>query len=232
MTTPPREEWYYELGGRAHGPLTRGELEDLVSRCGETAPEIRVRRGADGLWAPFQSGVPMPAGSRTLLQAALPTSVSAADRSRRPEVGQGPRHGLYGGLRSIVRGRTDVAVAVGVWLLANVSVVLFWPMPYANERQYLATLQKIVGEVHEMRVASATDAQWQEMRARTKETLAPILKDLQKSASSSEPARQQLLWSARDLVPRVIGPVNKERDEQEARVKKYLATVEREVVKQ
>jgi hypothetical protein len=115
---------------------------------------------------------------------------------------------------------------VGVWILLNVLFLLFWPQPYARERRYLATLQGIVGEADQLRAKPASDREWQELALRTRQSLAPMVRDLEKSANSSELVRQQLLWSARDLAPRIIGPPSKERDGQERRLKQYLGSVD------
>ena len=56
-----------------------------------------------------------------------------------------------------------------------------------------------------------------------------MVSDLKKSASATEPIRQQLLWSARDLIPRTFGPRTKERDDVERRLKEYLDGAERQL---
>ena len=35
---PPAEEWYYELDGHTHGPLSRADFEDLLNRSGAKRP--------------------------------------------------------------------------------------------------------------------------------------------------------------------------------------------------
>jgi len=114
---------------------------------------------------------------------------------------------------------------VGVWILLNVLFLLFWPQPYARERRYLETLQGIVAEADQLRAKPASEQEWQELARRTKQTLAPMVRDLEKSANSSELVRQQLLWCARDLAPRIIGPQTKEREGQQRRLKQYMESV-------
>jgi hypothetical protein len=126
------------------------------------------------------------------------------------------------GFKSLIVRHWDVAAAIGVWLLLNALFLLFWPEQYARERRYLETLQNVVAEVDRLRSSSASGKEWQELAKNSREQLAPIVRDLEKSANSSEPVRQQLLWSARDLAPKIIGPQDKERDERERRLKQYL----------
>ena len=66
------------------------------------------------------------------------------------------------------------------------------------------------GEVHELRAKSASDGEWQAFRQRSQLTLAAMVKDLKGSASAAEPIRQHLLWAARDVMPRTLGPKERE----------------------
>ena len=130
--------------------------------------------------------------------------------------------------RGLLSRHWDVAAAIGAWVLLDV-VLLCWPQSYARERGYLKTLRAIEADVQDLRSKPTSDAEWRRLAERTRATLAPIVSALKKSASSSEPVRQQLLWSARDLVPRTLGPRTKERDEQERLLKQYLDGAQREI---
>jgi hypothetical protein len=227
-TIPPGEEWYYEIDGRAHGPLSRTDLEELLNRGGETASEIRVRQGTDGPWSPFSSASPAAGATR------LPESTLEPGRRRPESIAKVSAHRptsqvATSGLRSLLHRHWDIGAAIGAWILLNGSLLLFWPQSYARERRYLQTLQAINADVQDLRAKPASDEEWHQFAERTRQTLAPIVTDLKKSASSTEPVRQQLLWSARDLIPRTIGPRNKDRDELEQRLKQYLDKAQREL---
>ena len=114
-------------------------------------------------------------------------------------------------------------------MVFNVFFLVFWPQPYDRERRYLQQLETICAEVREMRAKPATDAEWQEFAERTKAGLAPMVRDLKKTASSSEPVRKRLLWSARDLLPRTLGPWTKARGDQDKRLKQYLESTQRDL---
>ncbi len=58
---PPGEEWFYELDGRVHGPLSRADLDELLNGSGETALQVRVRHRTDGPWRPFRTASVAPA---------------------------------------------------------------------------------------------------------------------------------------------------------------------------
>jgi hypothetical protein len=131
--------------------------------------------------------------------------------------------------RDLARAHWDIGAGAAAWVLLNVLYLAFWPQPYGRERRYLQSLQAVNGEVQELRAKSASDAEWRQLAERTRVALAPIVSDLAKSANASEPVRQQLLWSARDLIPRTLGPRTKERDEQERRLKEYLDSAQREL---
>jgi hypothetical protein len=139
----------------------------------------------------------------------------------------GPRSS--GGFRELVHAHWDIGAAVGAWVLLNVAFLSFWPQSYSRERQYLQTLEAINAEVQDLRHKPTTDAEWSQFAQRSRTALEPIVKDLKKSASASEPVRQQLLWASRDVIPRTFGPRNKERDEQDRMARKYLDGVERQL---
>jgi hypothetical protein len=221
---PPGAEWYYELDGRAHGPLSRSDLEDLLNRSGETASEVRVRRGLDGPWKAFQiesSSAGTAGATPSGLESGSPGQVMTARRSVAP--------GAARDFRDLVRAHWDVGAGAAAWVLLNVLFLAFWPQPYGCERRYLQALQAVNREVQDLRAKSASDAEWRQLAERTRGALAPIVSDLKKSANASEPVRQQLLWSARDLIPGTLGPRTKERDEQERRLKEYLDSAQREL---
>jgi len=215
---PAGEEWYYELDGRTHGPMRWSDLEEMLSRAGETAAQVRVRKGADGPWSAFRSGAQTTS---------TPTAdVQSAERFEQSPVARPVVQSNSGGITSLFRQHRDLWAVVGIWVLLNVLFLFYWPEPYSRERRYLATLQDVVKEADQLRASGATDTQWAGLAKRTKERLAPMIADLQKSASSSELPRQQLLWSARDLAPRIMGAPTKEREENELRLKRYLESVE------
>jgi hypothetical protein len=219
---PVGEEWYYELDGRAHGPMRWSELQELIGNAGETAMQVRVRKGADGPWLAFRSSG----------QSAAVVSGSVAPAVERFEESHVTRPlpaGRWEGIGSFFRQHRDLSLAVGVWILINVLFLAYWPQPYAKERRYLATLQDVVKEVDDLRASGAADKEWGGLVKRSRERLAPMIADLKKSASSSELPRQQLLWSARDLVPKIMGPRTTEREQDELRLKQYLQSVEQAI---
>ena len=218
---PPGEEWYYEVDGRAHGPLSKAELDELLNGAGETASDVRVRQGTHGIWSAFQ-----PASPTANYQVHPSPATSPHD-----ELGPQSSVARFQG-RSVTgpsRHRWDIGVAFAGLILFNALFLTFWPEPYSRERRYLQALQTITTEAQAMRTKPASDAEWREFSERSKVTLAPIVSDLRKTASSSEPVRQRLLWSARDLIPRTLGPATKERDELEHRLKQYLESAQHDI---
>jgi hypothetical protein len=221
---PSGEEWYYELDGRAHGPLSRSDLEDLLNRSGETASEARVRHGLDGPWKAFQI-TSSTAGTAGATASGLGGGSSGQPMTARRRAA--PRAARD--FRGLVRAHWDIGAGVAACVLLNVFYLAFWTQSYGRERRYLQTLQAINAEVQELRAKSASDADWRQLAEGTRVALAPIVSDLKKSANASDPLGQQLLWSARDLIPRTLGPRTKERDEQERRLKEYLDSAQREL---
>ncbi|HET6325712.1 MAG TPA: hypothetical protein VFG04_13620 [Planctomycetaceae bacterium] len=221
---PPGEAWYYELDGRTHGPISWTDLEELLNRSGETALEVRVRKGEDGPWTQFRA--PPAAIGSVGAKGSNWESPAWSGEASRPRQSQSPTP--RSDVRGLLRSHWDIGVAIVVWILLNVSY-LAWPQSHSSERRYLQSLRAIEDEVRDLRSKPTSDAEWHELAKRARATLDPMVSDLKKSASSSEPVKQQLLWAARDLVPRTIGPRTKERDETERRLKEYLDGAEREL---
>lgn len=217
---PPGEEWYYELDGRAHGPMRRCDLDELLNGAGETASQVRVRKGADGTWSAFRCGAQ---------SVAAPAVAQSAVRFEQSPAARPVLRSQSGGIVSFIAEHRDVAAVVGGWMLLNILLFVFLPEPYAKERRYLGTLQGVVKEADDLRASGAGAKDWGELAKRTRDRLAPIVADLKKSASSSELPRQQLLWCARDLAPKIMGTQTKEREENERRMKQYLESVEQAI---
>ena len=230
---PPGEEWYYEIAGRTHGPLAQSELEEMLSHSGETALDVRIRKGADGPWTFYRP----VANSRRSCTPELSPELQASLRSTQTSIKSQPAgHSPWErepiansgklGLRGRLSRNKELLAVVAVWLTANAVILFLSSDPYTRERRYLDSLRSVLTEVEELRKTPASDAEWTDLRKRSQTTLTPIVRDLQKSANAAELPRQQLLWCARDLAPKVVGPQTKERDQQERRLKMYIQSVE------
>lgn len=170
---PPGEEWYYELDGRSHGPLSRIDLDELLNCSGETASEARIRQGANGPWSPFQSDSSRPGITRA------PASTPERTRESEQLVGHLPAQPpvsktTVSESRGLLSRHWDVAAAIGAWVLLDV-VLLCWPQSYARERGYLKTLRAIEADVQDLRSKPTSDAEWRRLAERTRATLAPIV---------------------------------------------------------
>jgi len=211
-------DWYYEIDRRTRGPLPWSDLEDLIGRSGETAAEVRIRKGIEGEWTPFCAGS-SDRGTTDFVPLSKQSARQANDRRlvRQAQSGKACSHSQ----RCL-----EIAMFVAIWIMLNLLFYSFWSDSYAPERRYLATLQEIVDEIDHLRSSGGSDREWQDLSRRTRDSLAPIVATLRKSASSSELARQQLLWCARDLAPKVMGRQSKERDQELRRLKQYLKSAD------
>jgi hypothetical protein len=205
--------------------LSRADLDDLLNRSGETAFEVRVRQGAEGPWSPFRTAT---AGARTAGSTSEAGSASEeADGHFSARLPVSPQTAFD--WRVFLRVHWEIGAATGAWILINALFLSFWPQSYSRERRYLETLRAIEADVQAMRAKPASDAEWHQFAEQAHSSLAPIVSDLKKSASASEPVKQQLFWSARDLIPRTLGPRTTERDEQERQLRQYLDSAQREI---
>jgi len=218
------DEWYYEIDGLAHGPLRRAELDEFLSPSGESALNIRIRQGRDGDWQPFRPSRPAEMSSSAV---ALATDCfPGPDREAREDRPHQRAAWPTAPSRGWFRQHADLSAGLGAWVLANVVLLLFWPQSYSRERRYLEILKQMDREAQELRIRDADGFAWEAFVIRSQATLAPMVKDLKKSANAYEPIRQHLLWAARDSMPKSFGPVNKQRQEQRDRLQQHLQMVE------
>jgi hypothetical protein len=225
----PPDEWYYQLDGRTHGPLTLGALVNLIGSSGETAHDVVVRQGPDGTWAPFNS-LPGIGSSSASATAICKRGDQSAGTAFPTTVGRGvtPRHTI----REFIRDNRELAIVVAVWLGINGALLVAWTQSYATERKYFATLRSLEAESKELQTGSATAQDWKAFRDRVKRTLAPMVADLKRRASASEPIRQHLLWAARDQFPKCAQPGTRENSESERLYQRHMQVVEQELARQ
>lgn len=202
------DEWYYRLDGREHGPFSKVALQELVGSSGETAANIDVRHGTGGDWKPFAAvfETPVASSSRSEVRHESPAVRPALSL---PISNASPRS--KGRFVDALRSNRDLVVIIGVWILANAVVLGWWSQEYRTEREYRAILRGFESEVKALQDRDASPADWAELRERVKQTLAPMVADLKKTASASEPVRQHLLWASRDQFPKLLGPETPER---------------------
>jgi hypothetical protein len=228
------DEWHYRLDEREHGPFTLAALQDLIGSSGQTAEQVLVRRVGGDEWIPFWE---LPANStmaRDLdgrvdkgARDARTTSSQWRDTSAvtpANAVGVPPRT-----LRQMARDNRGIFVAVALWGLLNVCALLAWSDPYATERKYFTSMRRLEGEIHALQSRDASPEEWNSLRAKVKETLAPIVADLKKTASASQPLRQHLLWAARDQLPKLVRPPDHESQEIERFYRSHMENVERQL---
>jgi hypothetical protein len=226
---PTESEWFYELDGRTHGPLSRAALDDLLERCGETAVEVRVRKGPEGPWLPYRGHAAVP----TQESGAAPCDPSASDPAafrgtipakRNP--GHSPPSRRWPGIRGRKGIRVwkpkhpEIVAAIALWSLTNLVLLFFWPQPHGPERRAMLALQEIQTKINELVTKPGSDSEWNEFTEHSKGTLAPIVRDLQQ-AKTSEPV-QLLLLSCRDIVPKLGGRAGQGRQRSQWRLQRCL----------
>jgi len=205
------QEWYYEFDGRAHGPLAWGELEELLARCGETAKEVRIRKGATGGWTPFlKPGASDASVSVDSIGAVVRRTKTLPRNSRRPKtLGEAWASSLMWLADNWV-----ISAAVGIWLLTN--AFLLWPR-YVTERKCLVALEQIVAERQDLLAKPTSDRDWQDFADRSQKRLAVFVNTFHGSRHSD--VARPLLYVCRDVAPQILGPASRQRDRQERRLR-------------
>jgi hypothetical protein len=222
------DEWYYQVDGKNHGPLMRAALEELIGSSGDTAEDVIVRHGDDGAWVPFFS-LPGAFQSRgpvirhdSIERKCTPAPIVS------PAGARAPGHIL----RQFIRDNCDLVVAVAFWLFINCAILVACSQSYSTERKYFATLRSLEMETKVLQARHASSEEWAALRAHVKQTLAPIVQDLKKRASATEPMRQHLLWAARDHFPKCVGPQTREMEELVRLYERHIQVVDEELAKQ
>jgi hypothetical protein len=212
------DNWYYSIGDRVHGPLALSDLEELLDKSGDTASEVRIRKGTGGQWV-FRSPAGRTSGSqRVLSQVSFPDALKAC----RECIHSGPLAGAAIGMVSWVSTHRIAALLVVAWILLTFGI-LGWPR-HAKERNCIEVLRKIMADAEHLRATEASDAQWHELTDRSQKALAPIVKELKESQPSE--ITQLLLWAARDAAPRLLHAETTDILRQEQRLKHVLNAID------
>ncbi len=208
VEAPAVDAWHYRLGAAEHGPIGWDELTDLLSHSGEVAREALIRRHDQPDWTPFSA----PADTDKDHGSAGVANTTPNEGPAKPISAATNRSGPRPKLSELVQqNRLFVAGAV-VWLLGNATAWFWYSDPYSLERRYLADLERIVDETHTMQSERIEMAEWKSFRQRSQASLADVVRQLKSSAVPSKPARQQLLWAARDEIPRILAPDRRSSD--------------------
>jgi len=91
----------------------------------------------------------------------------------------------------------------------------------------LRTLQQVLTEIRALRARGASDAEWAAAEAGIRDRMRPFVDDLKLTANRNHPAKQSLLWAARDKLPILLKVCRSERTPAETDVENHLAAAAR-----
>lgn len=215
--TAPEDDWYYEIGGRVHGPLKLSDLTELLDKSGETASEVKFRQGTDGQWVYRSPARTSPGTRREEPIGSFPHSGVA----RHSHSDSGRR--AAGSWFSWIFEHRAVALLILVWILMNVGLIA-WPS-HVRERNCIEVVRKVIAEAEQLRATTASEAQRREFTERSQRALEPIVKELKESEPSD--TTQLLLWAARDAVPRLFQSETAATLKQEQQLRQVLDDLDR-----
>lgn len=237
--TAPRsasESWLYRCGGKTHGPIRWLELLDLFGHSAELAREAQICRQDDEKWVAFD--VRGPEACSSTAEATSRAEGNASFGRRVEEAGtSGSNHAPHASALSsktkprrrfgeMLRDNALVVAAIVAWLSLNAGALSIWADPYPLERQYLSELHQIIDDAQLLQDHDASPDDWKEFRTRSTESLKGMVLKLKKAAGPSKPLQQQLLWAARDEVPRILGPKSRDTEKWRKEVDAHLKAVE------
>jgi hypothetical protein len=224
----PKDDWYYRLDGREHGPFTLDALQQLIGTSGDTVSDVLIRQGKDERWGAYYSLPGMSPSPEPVIASSPNRSPDPRSSIRSSRAGQTSA----GGLRELLRGNWKLATAAAAWVLANAVLIVGLSQPYATERRYYDTLRGLEAEANNLQARNASQQEWTAFRARVKDALTPIIQDLKKRASATEPVCQHLLWAARDQFPKLTGPRTAETKDPQNLYERHMRLVDGELARQ
>lgn len=223
------EKWRFRHAKIEYGPYSPESLKDVLRSAGIDS-DLELKRESDREWVRVKSvdAVLSAADLSTLLSnpsgerpSASPSS-KASQTSHRSHEAAGSHAASPTPLHRSPVGRADgiarrvsthlpsdklIWIAgITIWLGGNAWAIydLCFGDAFAVERRYAATLNKAFADRNELAKRNASNDEWDAFRAQTNAELAPMLKDLEKTADLDHPARQHLLFAVRDALPPLL----------------------------
>lgn len=220
-------DWYYRIGERERGPLTLSQLKELVASSGEVARDIVVRHHAEGEWVPYESIDAVTAkrlrDDRT--DSKPPRVAVSRDHdagSTTADPSSSPLPARKTSLRERVRLDWQIAAGIVVWAVVNLALWMFLDPYHSTEHKYYETLAAAAKKAHDARTQGLDAAERGRMAASVVQSIKPIVEDLKRTANSSDPIRQHLLWAAKDQLPKLFSANGKELDECEGIFQRHM----------
>jgi hypothetical protein len=178
-------------------------------------PAAQPRTIASPRIAPHDASPSTPSAPATPVTAPPPSkpAISSAARSAPPKPASMqstaiPRahrvSGSTGRLDSLknpkVLGSVGVILLAVLWLFGGALI----PRSKSGDLKKLAALQDLLIEFRSLRDKQASDAEWESFSTKAAKITQPMVAELKNTASRRAPAKQFLLWSARDRFPEML----------------------------
>jgi hypothetical protein len=110
-----------------------------------------------------------------------------------------------GGIGEILGNPLVLKVVGGIAAVAVLVVgYLFMPAGTGREKQQLVVLQKVLTDFRELRKSGADAAAFDKFAKETGTIVKPLIDELKGTANRQYPARQYLLWAAKDRLPGML----------------------------
>ena len=134
--------------------------------------------------------------------------------------------GVLGGLMDWAEANAKAVGAVFLLVLLGVGWFAFGRESFARDTADLEVLLEIKTRVSAAHAMGTDDATWQKMADQTQADLEPMVDRLTDTASASDHVKQELLFAARDNIPRMFNELPKGETAAEKRVMVGLSLVE------
>ena len=248
MPQPPSSEansgsssetyWYIWSDEKQIGPFFFSRLKQLA-RQGTLKLDARVRRGTTGEWVRAETLKDI-----LFAEESKPNSVEASSVAvpKPPaEVEQQP--GLLTRLTRSIRERFDDLifdfqqgisdrssnfrlvfssvglVIVAIWLTILAVRQIDFGISFTDPIKVLSSTWE---ELKSKRSLKASQSEWDEFAERAQRQIKPLVVQLEKTASTSNPTDQQLLWASRDFLPKMLSDARTAESDSERKFSLHL----------
>ena len=122
-----------------------------------------------------------------------------------------------------IRNMGFLGILFGVLLVVFVLVYgLKFFNSFDDTREYYDQLNHVYTEFKALRQKNASESEWDQFSTDTQQRLKPIINDLKKSATSKNPAAQNVYWAANEEVPKMLQDARKEPSKSEELFLRYM----------
>lgn len=194
------EQWYFRIDGREYGPTSRDQLEKFLAPprlCKSLEVMCSIR---EGHWSLIANDVTVEMVLERFGIVDDPVSEVAPSRPvyRAPNpIVEWFRETVEWVIERLVKHARVILAVVGLIAL-NIAIMYFFADPVARELEIVSRYELLWNSALKLGSSEASGDDWRAFADNAESELAPLIKEVARSASVQNPVRQELLFLGRD----------------------------------